>query len=233
MKSLPDWGRGATLDCASLRLLWGQRSLSGPRAGILLVDYSWSCGQTTRTQQVGIAADNTGHTTQTAALRIAVLPFDNLVGDPAQQFFSDGMTEEIAAALAKVPGLQLIARASAFQLRDEKDVRRVGQTLGARYVIKGSVRKAQNCARIPRCVCDPNGHWHNCVERQLRPRGDRRVPRPGGHCDGNCGGIEYVPRTSSGRTVSFPVATSIRNRTSSFCVRGPSCAQGSRGSRKP
>ena len=120
--------------------------------GAALVSFWWitpgRVAKPTRTQQVGIAADNTGHTTQTAALRIAVLPFDNLSGDPAQQFFSDGMTEEIAAALAKVPGLQLIARASAFQLRDEKDVRRVGQTLGARYVIKGSVRKAQNRVRI-------------------------------------------------------------------------------------
>ena len=72
-----------------------------------------------------------------------MLPFGNLSGDAEQEFFSDGMTEEITSALAKVPDLQVVARASAFQFKGEKkDMRAVGQALGARYLIDGSVRKA-------------------------------------------------------------------------------------------
>jgi TolB-like protein/DNA-binding SARP family transcriptional activator len=121
-------------------------------AGVALTSFWWltpgHVGMATRTNPMGNAADSTGSTSQTTAVQIAVLPFDNLSGDPAQQFFSDGMTEEIAAALAKVPRLQLIARSPGLQLKDGKDVRRVGQTLGVRYVIKGSVRKTQNRVRI-------------------------------------------------------------------------------------
>ena len=79
----------------------------------------------------------------TAALSLAVLPFANLSGDPSQEFLSDGMTTEINAALAKVPGLTVIARMSAFQFKGEKqDVRHVGHALGASHLIKGSVRRA-------------------------------------------------------------------------------------------
>src|SRR6185503_10664484 len=120
--------------------------------GIALVSYWWIgpglVALPMNTQQVKIAAGSTGPTAQASALQIAVLPFENLSGDPAQQFFSDGMTEDIGAALAKVPRLQLVARASAFQFRDVTDVRRVGKTLGARYVIKGSVKKTQDRVRI-------------------------------------------------------------------------------------
>ncbi|HWU54360.1 MAG TPA: BTAD domain-containing putative transcriptional regulator [Rhizomicrobium sp.] len=85
---------------------------------------------------------------QAAPATIAVLPFDNLSGDPAQQFFSDGMTEEISAALAKVPGLRLTARTSAFRFRGNNDARQVGAQLGVQYVIEGAVRKEENRVRI-------------------------------------------------------------------------------------
>ena len=83
-----------------------------------------------------------------APVTVAVLPFANLSDDPAQQFFSDGMTEEISAALAKVPGLQIVARASAFRFRDSKDTRQVGAQLGARYVIQGTVHKDGDRVRL-------------------------------------------------------------------------------------
>ena len=68
-----------------------------------------------------------------AGISIAVLPFLNLSSDKDQEFFSDGMTEEITSALAKVPGLAVIGRTSAFQFKGEnKDMRAIGQALGAK-----------------------------------------------------------------------------------------------------
>jgi adenylate cyclase len=74
---------------------------------------------------------------------IAVLPFRNLTGDPADDYFVDGVVDDIATALARIPWLLVIARASCvgYERRDV-DMRRVGQALGARYVLHGGVRKA-------------------------------------------------------------------------------------------
>jgi TolB-like protein len=83
------------------------------------------------------------------AKSVAVLPFLNLSGDPNEEYFSDGMTEEITSALAKIPNLPVVARTSAFQFKGvNKDVRTICQTLGASYVIEGSVRKAGNEVRV-------------------------------------------------------------------------------------
>ena len=84
-----------------------------------------------------------------AGVSIAVLPFLNLSSDKDQQFFSDGITEEITSALAKVPGLTVIGRTSAFQFKGEnKDMRAIGAALGAKNLIEGSVRKDGNQVRI-------------------------------------------------------------------------------------
>lgn len=101
---------------------------------------------------------------------VAVLPFDNLSNDPSQRYFSDGMTEEISAALAKVPGLQLVARSSVFQLRDSREVRQLGSALGARYVIEGAVRKKDNRVRITARLVRTQGGvsiWSDSYEREL------------------------------------------------------------------
>jgi TolB-like protein len=83
------------------------------------------------------------------AISVAVLPFENLSGDASQEFFSDGITEEITAALSKIPDLRVVARGSAFQFKNEKrDRRAVGQALGATHLIDGSVRKAADRVRI-------------------------------------------------------------------------------------
>jgi TolB-like protein/DNA-binding winged helix-turn-helix (wHTH) protein len=105
-----------------------------------------------------------------APITIAVLPFDNLSGDAPQQFFADGLTEEISASLAKVPGLVLIARASAFQFRGDKDVRHVGSVLGARFVIEGAVRRSQNRVRITAQLIRTDSGvsvWSENYEREL------------------------------------------------------------------
>ncbi|MGH7064773.1 MAG: winged helix-turn-helix domain-containing protein [Stellaceae bacterium] len=80
---------------------------------------------------------------------IAILPFDNLTGDPEQDYFVDGMVEEITTAIARFPGLFVIARNSSYAYKGRAiDVKEVARELGVRYVLEGSVRKAGNRVRI-------------------------------------------------------------------------------------
>jgi TolB-like protein/tetratricopeptide (TPR) repeat protein len=105
------------------------------------------------------------------AISIAVLPFTNLSGDAAQEFFSDGMTAEITAALAKIADLRVVGRTSAFQFKDEKkDLRTIGQALGATHILEGSVRKEGDRLRITaQLVQADNGVdvWTENYDRQL------------------------------------------------------------------
>src|SRR5260370_21710076 len=80
---------------------------------------------------------------------IAVLPFQNLTGDPEQDYFVDGMVEEIITALSRIRWLFVIARNSSFTYKGQSpDVKQVGHELGVRYVLEGSVRKSGNRVRI-------------------------------------------------------------------------------------
>jgi adenylate cyclase len=80
---------------------------------------------------------------------IAVLPFANMSGDPEQEYFADGMTEDITTALSHIRWLFVIARNSAFAYKGTSpDIRKVGRELGVRYVLEGSVRKSGNRVRI-------------------------------------------------------------------------------------
>ena len=80
---------------------------------------------------------------------IAVLPFVNLSGDSADEYFSDGLTEELSHALARLPSLRITARRSAFQFKDRgRDLREIGRLLGAGKVVEGSVRKSADRLRI-------------------------------------------------------------------------------------
>ncbi len=80
---------------------------------------------------------------------IAVLPFANMSGDPEQEYFVDGMVEEIITALSRIRWLFVIARNSSFTYKGQAvDVKQVGRELGVRYVLEGSVRKAGGRVRI-------------------------------------------------------------------------------------
>src|ERR1700736_1471391 len=80
---------------------------------------------------------------------IAVLPFSNLSGDPEQEYFADGMVEEIITVLSHIRWLLVLARNSSFTYKGQAiDVKQVGRELGVRYVLEGSVRKAGNRVRI-------------------------------------------------------------------------------------
>src|SRR6185295_12490998 len=95
----------------------------------------------------------------------------NLSGDASQDFLSDGMTEEITAALAKVPGLHVVARTSAYQFKAQsRDVQSIGQQLHASHVIEGSVRRAGDRLRITVQLIDAAGGthlWSETYDRQL------------------------------------------------------------------
>jgi adenylate cyclase len=103
---------------------------------------------------------------------IAVLPFNNLSGDPEQEYFSDGLTEEIIAALSSVPQLFVIARNSTFTYKGKPvKVQQVSEELGVQYVLEGSVRKAQDKVRITAQLIDAitGKHlWAKSYERELK-----------------------------------------------------------------
>jgi TolB-like protein/Tfp pilus assembly protein PilF len=100
---------------------------------------------------------------------IAVLPFANLSGDPDQQYFSDGTTEDIITELSRFRSLVVIARNSSFQYRDKAvDVRRVAQELGVRYVVEGSIRKMPDRIRITAQLIDARSGAHLWSERYDR-----------------------------------------------------------------
>jgi len=104
---------------------------------------------------------------------LAVLPFENMSDDPEQEYFSDGITEEVLNVLAKLPDLRVAARTSAFAFKGQNlDLRAVGDSLGVAYLIEGSVRKAGNELRITAQLIDAttDGHiWSQSYERDLSP----------------------------------------------------------------
>jgi adenylate cyclase len=97
---------------------------------------------------------------------IAVLPFTNLSGDPEQDYFADGIVEDIITALSRVHWLFVIARNSSFTYKGKAvDVKRVGRELGVRYVLEGSVRKASNRVRITGQLVDATTGAHVWADR--------------------------------------------------------------------
>jgi adenylate cyclase len=100
---------------------------------------------------------------------IAVLPFDNMSGDPEQGYFADGITEDIITDLSKVSGLFVIARNSSFAYKGQApDVRKVSRELGVRYVLEGSVRRAAGRVRINAQMIDGTTGGHLWAERYDR-----------------------------------------------------------------
>ena len=90
---------------------------------------------------------------------IAVLPFTNMSGDPEQEYFSDGITEDIITELSRFSGLFVIARNSSFAFKGQSiDVKSIARELGVRYMLEGSVRRAGNRLRINAQLLE---HW-NC-----------------------------------------------------------------------
>jgi len=97
---------------------------------------------------------------------LVVLPFQNMTGDDEQEYFADGMVEEITTAIARLPWLFVIARNSAFIYKGRAvDVKQVARELGVRYVLEGSVRKAGNRVRITGQLIDTTTSAHIWADR--------------------------------------------------------------------
>jgi adenylate cyclase len=103
---------------------------------------------------------------------IAVLPFVNMSGDPKQEFFSDGITEDIITALSKIPKLFVIARNSTFTYKGKPvKVKQVSEELGVRYVLEGSIQKSGDRVRITAQLIDAlSGQhlWAESYDRELK-----------------------------------------------------------------
>jgi eukaryotic-like serine/threonine-protein kinase len=109
--------------------------------------------------------------TSTASASIAVLPFVNMSADAGDEYFSDGLAEEIINALVKVPGLRVIARTSAFAFKGQNtDIRRIAEALGVTNILEGSVRKAGNRIRVTAqliAATDGSHLWSERYDREL------------------------------------------------------------------
>jgi adenylate cyclase len=110
--------------------------------------YSISLGTTLAGTTAG-AAMKRGERPQERRPSVAVLPFTNMSGDPEQEYFSDGITEDIITDLSKISGLFVVARNTAFTYKDKlRTVQQVGQELGVQFLLEGSVRKAGSRVRV-------------------------------------------------------------------------------------
>jgi adenylate cyclase len=104
-----------------------------------------------------------------AGQSIAVLPFTNMSGDPEQEYFSDGISEDIITDLSKIAGLTVIARNSSFTYKGRSvDVREIGRELGVRSVLEGSIRRAGQRVRITAQLIDATSGSHLWAERYDR-----------------------------------------------------------------
>ena len=120
--------------------------------------------------QIGVPKAAAAETTPSLPLpdkpSLAVLPFQNMSGDPEQEYFADGMVEEITTAISRLPWLFVIARNSSFTYKGRVvDVKQVARELGVRYVLEGSVRKAGNRVRITGQLIDATTGNHIWADR--------------------------------------------------------------------
>jgi TolB-like protein len=129
------------LDVAVIVLLIAAMSLFGAERSGLLGSTADEPQPVPTVAEVAVAED--------VALTIAVLPFVNMSGDEEQEYFADGLTEELLNVLAKIPELQVVARTSTFAYKGEdQDIRQIGRELGAGSIVEGSVRRDGNRIRV-------------------------------------------------------------------------------------
>jgi TolB-like protein len=106
-------------------------------------------------------------------LSIVVLPFANLSSDPEQQYFADGITEDVTTDLSRLADMLVISRNTAFTYRGKSvDTKQIGRELGVRYVLEGSVRRAGHRLRITAQLVDATSGGHHWAERYDRELGD-------------------------------------------------------------
>ena len=97
---------------------------------------------------------------------IAVLPFDNRSGDPEQEYFADGMTDDLITALSKISGIFVISRNSVFTFKNKPiKIQQVAKELNVHYVLEGSVRRAGDTIRVNAQLIDANTDHHLWAEK--------------------------------------------------------------------
>ena len=134
--------------------------------GDLIEAIARTCGS-----EAGTATTSRGQPASAAAKKasVCVLPFINMSGEPEQEYFSDGITEDIITDLSKVSALSVVARNTAFRFKGHSVyVKEVGRTLGVTYVLEGSVRKAGNRVRITAQLIDGAAGDHVWADRYDR-----------------------------------------------------------------
>ena len=120
-----------------------------------------------------LRAGETGSDRDARIPSVAVLPFVNLSADPDQEYFCDGIAEDIISDLNHVPGLRVVARTSAFAFKGHKgDIRDLGRKLGVAYLVEGSVRKAGQRVRITAQLIEVSSGYHLWSERYDRELSD-------------------------------------------------------------
>jgi TolB-like protein/Tfp pilus assembly protein PilF len=123
--------------------------------------------------QAALAASGQGAALPHQQPSIAVLPFANMSADKENEYFSDGLAEEIINALAHIPGLKVIARTSAFAFRGkEQDIRKIAEALGVRTILEGSVRRAGSRIRVAAQLINADDGSHLWSERYDREMAD-------------------------------------------------------------
>ena len=125
------------------------------------------------TDAVAVATDEDAPLALPDKPSIAVLPFDNMSGDPEQEYFADGMAEDIITGLSRFGSLLVIARNSTFSFKGQAiDVKAVAETLAVRYVLEGSVRKGGDRIRVTAQLIDADSGNHIWAERYDREISD-------------------------------------------------------------
>jgi adenylate cyclase len=134
------------------------------------------------THPVAPVASNAAAPAEAAHLSIVVLPFANLSGDPAQDYFVDGITENLTTELSRIHNSFVIARNTAFTFKGKNlDAKAIGKELGVRYVLEGSVQRDQNRVRVNAQLVDAESGAHLWADRfEERPRRPVQAARSGG-----------------------------------------------------
>jgi TolB-like protein/class 3 adenylate cyclase/tetratricopeptide (TPR) repeat protein len=134
---------------------------------VIVGGYAWHSGLASRMLGVSVGEDKLA---SAAHLSIVVLPFTNLSGDPSQDYFADGITENLTTDLSRLSGSFVIARNTAFTFKGKNaDAKEIGKELGVRYVLEGSVQRDSNQVRVNAQLIDAETGGHLWAERFDRP----------------------------------------------------------------
>ena len=150
-KTLPFW-RGVLAAAVAIVIV-----------GLAAGTYAWRSGLAPRTLGLPLADEKAAAAPH---LSIVVLPFANLSGDPNQEYFADGITENLTTDLSRIPQSFIIARNTAFTFKGKNlDAKEIGKELGVRYVLEGSVQRDQNRVRVNAQLIDAESGAHLWADR--------------------------------------------------------------------